>query len=138
MIQTLGVPDGCIYKIKRPKQGGLPGFHFGLVLGDGSVVDFGYETHIRICDAYTFAAGLDVTVISRIPESEQLNVHRRLQLAFANPAAYDFWKWNCENFVNFLVGEEARSDQVRWLELAAVVSAVAALAKFAKVAKFAA
>jgi hypothetical protein len=124
--------DGGIYKIKRPKLGGLPGFHFGLALPDNSVIDFGYDTHIRHTDPYTFSAGLDIITVSPVPEIEHVNVYHRLQLAVANPAAYDFWQWNCENFVNFLIGEEPRSDQIRWLGLAAAVTTIAAIASRAK------
>ncbi len=112
--------DQGIYKIKRPKLGGLPGFHFGLALRDNSVVDFGRQTHIRLTDPHTFSGGQDVITVSRVPEIEHANVYHRLRLAMANPAAYDFWHWNCENFVNFLVGEEPRSDQIRWLGVAVV------------------
>lgn len=127
-----GLHDRGIYKIKRPKLGGLPGFHFGLSLPDNSVVDFGNQTHIRITDPYTFSGGQDIVTVSRVPEIEHANVYRRLQLAMANPAAYDFWHWNCENFVNFLVGEEPRSDQIRWLELVAAMTTIFAFASQGK------
>lgn len=128
----LGFADRGIYKIKRPMRGGLPGFHFGLALPDNSVIDFGHDTHIRITDPYTFSGGQDIITVSRVPDFEHVNVYHRLQLAVANPAAYDFWHWNCENFVNFLIGEEPRSDQIRWLGLAAAVTTIAALASRAK------
>ena len=54
------------------------------------------------------------------PQGQVLKTGALARLAMANPAAYDFWHWNCENFVNFLVGEEPRSDQIRWLGVAVV------------------
>ena len=123
-------PETGMYVIKRSKLQG-PGDHFGLVLPDFTVVDFGIETGIRQTDLHTFAEGRDIVTDRMVPEVEHLAVYERLQLATLNPAAYDFWNWNCETFVNFLVGEEPRSDQIRLL----VAAAVAVLAIAARVKK---
>ena len=45
--------DFGMYKVKRPKLGGLPGFHFGLALPDNSIVDFGYETFAQTVHSKT-------------------------------------------------------------------------------------
>lgn len=124
-------PDAGIYVIKRPKREG-PGYHFGLVLPDFSVVDFGRDTGIRRVDLNTFSEGSDVVTERAIPEAEHFAVYNRLRLAQLNPAQYDFWNWNCETFVNFLAGEEPRSDQVRWLGVAAAIFAVASIVTQAK------
>jgi hypothetical protein len=117
-------PETGMYVIKRSKLQG-PGEHFGLALPNFTVVDFGMETGIRLTDLYTFAEGKDIITDRMIPEVEHLAVYERLQLATLNPAAYDFWNWNCETFVNFLIGEEPRSDQILWLGVAIAVAAAA-------------
>jgi len=122
-------PEAGMYVIKRSKLQG-PGEHFGLVLPNFTVVDFGIETGIRLTDPHTFAEGKDIVTDRMVPEVEHPAVYERLRLATLNSAAYDFLNWNCETFVNFLVGEEPRSDQIRWLVAVAIAAlAIAARAK---------
>lgn len=119
--------DRAMYVIKRAKRQGL-GEHFGLVTPNFCVVDFGIDTGIRFTDLLTFSDGKNIATDRAIAEADHAAVYERLRLAQLHPVRYDFWNWNCECFVNFLVGEEPRSDQIRMLGLALAVAAVAAVA----------
>lgn len=119
-------PDGRMYVVKRLKLG-APGEHFGLALPDGRIVDLSLETGIRVTDPHTFAGGKDVEIVRLVPADRHAAVYSRLRAARINPAAYDLLNWNCETFVNFLVGEEPHSAQARLLGVIAIGALIAAV-----------
>jgi hypothetical protein len=126
-ISHLRGPHSAMCVIKRAKRQGF-GEHFGLLLPNFCVIDFGADTGIRFTDLHTFSDGKDVVAERVVPEVEHVEVYERLRLAQLHPAEYNFWNWNCETFVNFLVGEEPRSDQARLLGFALALAAAAAVA----------
>jgi hypothetical protein len=114
--------------VRRPKLNGVPGFHFGVRLPDGTVVDQGMDTGMRVCHPAMFSAGLPVETVREVPISEHVNVYQRLHRARFGMAPYDLLNWNCETFATWLAGEEPRSDQIRWVAVAAVVATVVVMA----------
>lgn len=102
-----------IFIVRRPKLLG-PGFHYGISLPEGTFVDYGRETGLRISDASTFSAMRDVEIVREVPIGEHAALRQRLRKAMLHPTQYDLMHWNCETFANWLAGEEPRSDQIRW------------------------
>lgn len=113
----MGFAFGGLMKVlSREKAGGLAQ-HFGVQFSDGKVVEF-TPTGVAIVSAQKFANGNPVVVVRTVPKHVEVHVKSRLAQALANPKAYNLFEWNCECFVNWLIGEKPVSKQVNgWLLL---------------------
>lgn len=110
--------------VRRRKLAG-PGDHYGLALPNGTIVDLNQDG-VRAKSPEGFALGRDVHTVRVVDPSKYHIVRERLQQAMAGPPEYQLVGMNCEDFANWLSGEDPISGQVVAIGIAAVV--VAALA----------
>ncbi|SDM42911.1 hypothetical protein [Polaromonas sp. JS666] len=109
-----------MFVIRRRKFQGLV-WHYGLLLPEGLVAEFS-EGGVRLIPVNMFSAGMDVETMQELSPSTHFDVRARLDAARRNPRQYDLLQWNCETFINWLIGEEPRSVQVRWVAFVAAVA----------------
>lgn len=114
-----------VYVVRRFTQSGV-GFHYGVLMPDRSVVDFGPDTGsvMRRQDPFEFARGRSIEVLRQVPDSEHFDAHLRMNHSLEWPRDYELAEWNCEHFATWLAGERPRSDQVVF----AIIVTTAALA----------
>ncbi|RYG21191.1 MAG: hypothetical protein EON93_26160 [Burkholderiales bacterium] len=112
--------------VRRRKLLG-PGDHYGLALPNGTVVDLN-QGGVRVASPEAFAAGRDVHTVRVVDRSKYAIVRERLHQALVAPPTYQLVGMNCEDFANWLSGEDAISGQVIAAGIAAAVIAVIAAA----------
>src|SRR5947209_1964311 len=97
---------GPMCVVRRQKLNGI-GQHYGLALPDGRVVDLNHGIGVRITSAEIFAAGRDVETVRPVDVRKYPMVRQRLQQATTAPPAYQLVGMNCEDFANWVSGEDA-------------------------------
>lgn len=130
-LELFSLPP-AVYIVRRPTLVGV-GYHYGVMMPDWSIVDFGTDTGnvMRRQDPFEFAGELTVEVVRRVPDSEHFDSHLRMQRSMDWPGEYNLLNWNCEHFATWLAGERPRSDQITMVLV--VTAAAAALFAAAKV-----
>lgn len=112
--------------IRRRKFGGSV-WHYGLLLPDGRVIEFS-DKGVQAISTEAFSAGQDVEHVRQVSMNKLASIQQRLNWFHHDPKPYDLAGFNCETFVNWLVGDiEPKSEQVR---VALTLAAIAAFAFF--------
>lgn len=124
MPAELGTSSQQICVVRRQKLNGF-GEHWGVELPNGKVVDLNHGG-VRVLSSEDFAAGRDVQTMRVVDPSKHELVRHRLHQALTAPPRYQLVGMNCEDFANWLSGEDPVSHQVIGFGVAAAVLAIAA------------
>jgi hypothetical protein len=120
---TTGLPGAGKIVAAGQRRAGFPYEHFGIYLGDGTVIHFAKErgayrarkATIQRTPAAEFARGSKR--LSLKPEEGGVVFSPGMTIARAltrvGTGDYDLWRNNCEHFVRWCLTDEPYSDQVR-------------------------
>jgi len=116
--------------IARWKLGGSTEEHWGVYVPAQDFVIHLLPEGVQVTDLAGFKQGQVHWPVKEIGDNQAFGVFQRINEAMASGSNYRFVDWNCQNFANWIVGEEAISPSVRkWAVFGALVALGIAVAK---------
>jgi hypothetical protein len=120
---------GKFLVLRRRKLTGA-GTHDGLQLPDTTVVhltDSGGAQHVTYEE---FRQEQAIAIVRDVDMNLYYDIMQRVRSALSEQKPYHVIEWNCERFVNWLIGEEPVSPQVNgWFFVGSAVGVLAFLAR---------